>query len=167
MVKNLPAKVGVPGHMGPEDSREEEMLACFSILAGIIPWTEEPVHGVAKSLTWLNMQVWKNTIITYYLLVYVDSIWRRTWLNSSYRISLIPEQFYDGYGLIHFKVWWRLKAASQTCLNNEWQSQIAYDSSPEISWHDNLRHDNLRFVGVQLPVGVCGGFVCFLPPIIQ
>ena len=37
-----------------EDPLEEEMATHSSIVAGIIPWTEEPdglVHGVAKSPT--------------------------------------------------------------------------------------------------------------------
>ena len=41
--------------LGQEDPLEEEMVTHSSILAGIIPWTEEPgrvtVHGVAKSRT--------------------------------------------------------------------------------------------------------------------
>ena len=90
----------------------------------------------------------------------------RTWLNSSYRVSLIPEQFYDGYGLIHLNVWWRLEEASQTCLYNECQFQMLMTPPLKSVGVATYRHDNL-FVGVQLPVGVCGGFVCFLPPIAQ
>ena len=39
MVKNLPAKAGVPGS---EDLLEEETAPHSSILAGRISWTEEP-----------------------------------------------------------------------------------------------------------------------------
>ena len=44
---------------GQEDPLEEEMLTHSSILAGKIPWTEEParlhtVHGVTKSQTQLS-----------------------------------------------------------------------------------------------------------------
>ena len=143
--------------LGQKDSWEEEMAACFSILAGIMPWTED-----AGDLQSMGLQrVWhdwacthaKNTIITFYLLVYVDSILRRTWLNSSYRVFLIPEQFYDGYGLIHLKVWWRLEAASQTCPYNEYQSQISYDSSPEIRWHATYCHDNPSYCWRSTPNG--------------
>ena len=46
MVKNLPAREGAAGDMGSiqgqEDSMEEEMASHSSILAGIIPQTEEP-----------------------------------------------------------------------------------------------------------------------------
>ena len=42
--------------LGWEDLLQEEMATHSSILAGIIPWTEEPggLHGVTKSWTWLN-----------------------------------------------------------------------------------------------------------------
>ena len=46
MVKNLPAKAGDATEAGPissqEDSLEEEMATCSSILAWRIPWTEKP-----------------------------------------------------------------------------------------------------------------------------
>ena len=42
MVKNLPANAGDIRDMGGEDPLEEEMATHFSILAGRIPWTEEP-----------------------------------------------------------------------------------------------------------------------------
>ena len=32
--------------LGREDPLEEEMVTHSNILAWIIPWTEEPVHGV-------------------------------------------------------------------------------------------------------------------------
>ena len=42
------------GSLGREDPLEEEMATRSSILAGRIPWTEEPggltVHGVTKEL---------------------------------------------------------------------------------------------------------------------
>ena len=57
MVKNLRAvqETGVQ-FMGWEDPLEKEMATASSILAGRIPWTEEPVgqhtvHEVAKSQT--------------------------------------------------------------------------------------------------------------------
>ena len=37
--------------LGREDSLEEEMVTHSDILAWIIPWTEEPVHGFTKSQT--------------------------------------------------------------------------------------------------------------------
>ena len=46
MVKNLPASAGATGDvgliLGQEDSLEEKMATCSSILAWKIPWTEEP-----------------------------------------------------------------------------------------------------------------------------
>ena len=36
--------------LGGEDPLEEEMATHSSILAGKIPWTGEPAHGVAKEL---------------------------------------------------------------------------------------------------------------------
>ena len=57
MVKNPPAsqekQVATGLILGWEDPLEEEMATHSSILAGKIPWTEEPdglhmVHGVAK-----------------------------------------------------------------------------------------------------------------------
>ena len=43
MVKNLPANAGGLGStLGWEDPLEEEMVIPSSILAWIIPWTEEP-----------------------------------------------------------------------------------------------------------------------------
>ena len=55
MVENLPAmqmalEMGVPS-LGWEDPLEEEMATHFSILAWRIPWTEELVHRMSKSLT--------------------------------------------------------------------------------------------------------------------
>ena len=45
MVKNLPASVGDSGSVpGLDDSLEQEMATRSSILAGKIPWTEEPGH---------------------------------------------------------------------------------------------------------------------------
>ena len=45
MVKNLPANAGdVVPFLGLEDPSEEEMATLSSILAWIIPWTEEPVR---------------------------------------------------------------------------------------------------------------------------
>ena len=62
LVKNLPANVGDTGDtvrsLGREDHLEEEMATHPSILAGKIPWTEEPGKlrpWVAKSLTQLSM----------------------------------------------------------------------------------------------------------------
>ena len=40
--------------LGQEDPLEKEMAIHSSTLAGKIPWTEEPVHGVAKSRTRLS-----------------------------------------------------------------------------------------------------------------
>ena len=37
-----------------EDSLEKELATHSSILAWKIPWTEEPVHGIKKSWTWLS-----------------------------------------------------------------------------------------------------------------
>ena len=59
MIKNPPANAGDAGDVGLipglEDPLEKEMVTHSSILAGIIPWTEEPgrvtVHGVAKGRT--------------------------------------------------------------------------------------------------------------------
>ena len=59
MIKNPPANAGDAGDVGLipglEDPLEKEMVTHSSILAGIIPWTEEPgrvtVHGVAKGQT--------------------------------------------------------------------------------------------------------------------
>ena len=55
MVKNLPAMQELRVlSLGWEDSLEEEMATHFSVLAGRIPWTEEPgdtVHRVAKNWT--------------------------------------------------------------------------------------------------------------------
>ena len=49
MATILPASAGdadsIPGWGGP---LEEEMAAHSSVLAWEIPWTEEPVHGIAK-----------------------------------------------------------------------------------------------------------------------
>ena len=46
VVKNLPASAGATGDvgliLGQEDSLEEKMATCSSILAWKIPWTEEP-----------------------------------------------------------------------------------------------------------------------------
>ena len=43
MLKNLPAKQEMWGQsLGQEDPLEEEMATHLSILAGRIPWTEEP-----------------------------------------------------------------------------------------------------------------------------
>ena len=46
MLKKLPASSGATGDSGSISvlgrSLEEEMATQFSILAGIIPWTEEP-----------------------------------------------------------------------------------------------------------------------------
>ena len=43
MVKNLPANIGdVVQSLGREDPLEKEMATHYSILAWIIPWTEEP-----------------------------------------------------------------------------------------------------------------------------
>ena len=56
MVKNLPAmqETQVPS-LSQEDSVEEKMATCSSILAWKIPWAEEftwfTVHGVANSQT--------------------------------------------------------------------------------------------------------------------
>ena len=43
--------------LGWEDPLQEEMATHSSILAGIIPWTEEPggLHGVTTSRTQLSM----------------------------------------------------------------------------------------------------------------
>ena len=40
--------------LGREDPLEKEMATHSSTLAWKIPWTEEPVHGVAKSQTQLS-----------------------------------------------------------------------------------------------------------------
>ena len=55
MIKNLPAvqETQVPS-LGREDPLEKQMATHSSILAWIIPWTEEPgatVYGVTKSQT--------------------------------------------------------------------------------------------------------------------
>ena len=55
MVKNLPAmqETGVQ-FLGGEDSLQKGMATHSSILAWIIPWTEEsgdPVHRITKSWT--------------------------------------------------------------------------------------------------------------------
>ena len=50
MVKNLPAMQETQvGSLGQEDTLEQGMATHSSILAWRIPWTEEPVHSVAKS----------------------------------------------------------------------------------------------------------------------
>ena len=56
MVKNLPAmqKIQVCP-WDQEDPLEKGMATHSSILAWRIPWTEEPVHGIAKSQTQLSM----------------------------------------------------------------------------------------------------------------
>ena len=55
MVKNLPAVQETWVQlMGQEDSLEEGMATCSSILSWRIPWTESlwaTVHGVTKSQT--------------------------------------------------------------------------------------------------------------------
>ena len=57
-VKNMPVMQGIQEiraqSLGGEDPLEEEMTACSSILAGKIPWTEEPgrlatIRRVTKS----------------------------------------------------------------------------------------------------------------------
>ena len=52
MIKHLP---GMPETrvrpLGWEDALEKEMTTHSSTLAWKIPWTEKPVHGVAKSQT--------------------------------------------------------------------------------------------------------------------
>ena len=55
MVKNLPAmrETWVPS-LDQEDPLETGMATHSSILAWRISWTEESVHGVAKSQTQLN-----------------------------------------------------------------------------------------------------------------
>ena len=58
MVKNPPAsetqETGV-GSLAQEDSPEEEMATCSSILAWGIPWIKKAIiHGVSKSQTRLN-----------------------------------------------------------------------------------------------------------------
>ena len=54
MVKNPPVNAGDIGDMGlipgREDSLEEEIAIHCSFLTWKIPWTEEPVHGVAREL---------------------------------------------------------------------------------------------------------------------
>ena len=54
-VKNLPAvqETRVQS-LGLEDLLEKGMATHSSILAWRIPWTQEPVHGVAKSWTQLS-----------------------------------------------------------------------------------------------------------------
>ena len=42
VVKNLPAYVGDTRDLGQEDPLEKEMATHSSILAGRIPWMEEP-----------------------------------------------------------------------------------------------------------------------------
>ena len=52
VVKNPPAKEEMwIGSLGWEDALEKGMATHSSILAWRIPWTEEPVHGVAESDT--------------------------------------------------------------------------------------------------------------------
>ena len=58
-VKNMPAMQKIRnGSLGWEDALEEAMATYSSILAGKIPWTEQPgrltVRGVAKSTTQLS-----------------------------------------------------------------------------------------------------------------
>ena len=52
IVKSLPAMRETQVRpLGQEDPLEKEMATHSSILAWKIPWTEEPVHGVAESWT--------------------------------------------------------------------------------------------------------------------
>ena len=54
-VKNLAAMQETQVRsLGQEDALEIEMATHSSILAWRIPWTEEPVHEVAKSQTRLS-----------------------------------------------------------------------------------------------------------------
>ena len=54
MVKNLPANAGDVRRpclsLGQEDALEEGMATYSSILAWIIPWTEEPGEGTSSDL---------------------------------------------------------------------------------------------------------------------
>ena len=50
MVKNPPANAGDAGFLRQEDPLEEEMPTHSSILAGKIPWSEEP--GRLQSMQW-------------------------------------------------------------------------------------------------------------------
>ena len=58
MVKNLPAMQDTQVQsLGREDPLEEDMATHSRVLAGRIPWTEEPeatVHAVTKSRTRLS-----------------------------------------------------------------------------------------------------------------
>ena len=54
MVKNLPAMQTWVRSLGQEDSLEKEMAIHSSILAWIIPWTEEP--GGLQSVVSLKSQ---------------------------------------------------------------------------------------------------------------
>ena len=55
LVKNLPAMLETwVQSLGWEDPLEKEKATHSSILARRIPWTEGPVHGVAKSWTQLS-----------------------------------------------------------------------------------------------------------------
>ena len=60
-VKNLPAMQKWVQYLGQKDPLEEEMTTHSGILAGIIPWTEEPsglqFMGVTKSQTRLSRQL--------------------------------------------------------------------------------------------------------------
>ena len=75
MVKNLPAvqEIGIP-FLGQEDPLEEEMATYSIILAGKIPWNEDPSR-VVKSHKELDMTKWLNTntqraIISFYRIYY-------------------------------------------------------------------------------------------------
>ena len=54
VVKNPPTSAGAAGHPGGEDPLEGETATHFSILAGIIPWTEEP--GGLKSMDYQRVR---------------------------------------------------------------------------------------------------------------
>ena len=59
MVKNLPAiRVVQVWSLGHEDAMEKGMATHSSVVAWVIPWTEEPGrlqdHGIINSLTWLS-----------------------------------------------------------------------------------------------------------------
>ena len=50
--------------LGGEDPLEEEMATHSSILAGKIPWTEEPAHGAAKELDMIERLNWLQYVGT-------------------------------------------------------------------------------------------------------
>ena len=67
MIKNLPANAGDTGGVGSipdwKDPLEEGMATHSSMLAGIIPWREEP--GGLQSMGWQRdyLKTWKEVVL--------------------------------------------------------------------------------------------------------